>query len=66
MVTLMDWFSDRSMLPGAGQRRTGSEFLAEIGLLTRYQWQRLPMKRLVPHVFEKVRRRVTGQDAAHA
>jgi hypothetical protein len=65
-VAMMDWLSDRSMLPGASQRRTGAEFAAEIGLLTRYQWQRLPLRRLVPHVLEKVRRRLLGRDAAHA
>jgi hypothetical protein len=65
-VATMDWLVDHSMLPGRRQRRTGQEFLAEMALLSRYQWQRLPIKRLVPHVLEKLRRRLIGHDELHA
>lgn len=65
-VAAMDWMSDRSMLPGVRQRRTSAEFAAELALLTRYQWQRLPVRRLVPHVLHKVRRRLLGDEAAAA
>lgn len=49
---------DRAMLPGERLRRSHSEFAAEMALLGRYQWQRLPLRRLVPHLVEKGRRRL--------
>ena len=60
----MNWACDRSMLPGITQRRTRIEFAAELALLTRYQWHRLPLRLLLPHVVEKARRRVLDREAA--
>ena len=54
----MEAVVDRSMLPGLQQRRSMPEFAAEVALLARYQWQRLPLGRLVPHLFEKGKRRL--------
>jgi hypothetical protein len=62
LQTLMDGLVDRSMLPGLRQRRTHREFAAELALLGRYQWQRLPLRRLVPHVLEKARRRLLDRE----
>ena len=63
-VATMQWLADRSMLPGPALRRSRGEFVAELGLLGRYQWQRLPMRLLVPHLLEKVRRRIDGREPA--
>jgi hypothetical protein len=60
---LMDRLVDRAMLPGLRQRRTHREFAAELALLARYQWQRLPLRRLVPHVLEKARRRLLDRES---
>jgi hypothetical protein len=60
---LMDRVVDRAMLPGRVQRRSHREFVAEVALLARYQWQRLPIRRLVPHVLEKARRRLLDVEA---
>lgn len=59
----MNWACDRSMLPGVTQRRSRVEFAAELALLTRYQWHRLPLRLLVPHVVEKARRRLLDREA---
>ena len=57
-VRAMDWLCDRAMLPGPRLERTGLDRLAALLLLSRYQYQRLPLAKLVPHVLEKSRRRL--------
>jgi hypothetical protein len=57
-IRLMDWLADRAMLPGERMERTGLDRLAAIALLARYQYNRLPMSKLIPHVLEKSRRRL--------
>lgn len=57
-VRVMEWLCDRAMLPGPRLERTGLDRIAAMALLTRYQYQRLPLSKLIPHVLEKSRRRL--------
>lgn len=57
-IRVMEWLCDRAMLPGPRLERTGLDRLAALVLLSRYQYQRLPLSKLVPHVLEKSRRRL--------
>ncbi len=57
-VRVMNWLCDRAMLPGLRMERTGLDRLAAIALLARYQYQRLPLTKLIPHVLEKSKRRL--------
>jgi hypothetical protein len=61
-VYLMEWLADRAMLPGDRQMRDPMEATAEIGLLIRQHWQRMPLYRLLPHLVRKSYRRLTGED----
>ncbi len=60
-VRVMNWLCDRAMLPGLRMERTGLDRVAAIALLARYQYQRLPLTKLIPHVMEKSKRRLMQQ-----
>lgn len=58
----MDALLDAAMLPGPHQRPTPGAHLAKLVLLTRYHLRRMPLQRLLPHLFEKTRRRWTRRN----
>lgn len=57
----MDWLADRAMLPPEAGKDAVLDKLSSAALLARYQWHRLPLHRLVPHVVEKARRRLVDR-----
>ncbi len=58
-VRVMNWLCDRAMLPGSRLERGGLDRVAAVALLARYHHQRMPLTKLVPHLLEKSKQRIT-------